>query len=210
MHFLFILMILCSVFPLLITILFFFKCSDCVYLILSKLSFIFDKALQYLGLIISFLLIIMILIVMMIIFSRYLFDISSTKLTESIVYFHASVFLLTAPMTLSDDAHVRIDLFYTQKSDFYKTFINFIGSYLILIPVCLMIFITSQDYVLNSWKIKEASLETNGLPFVFLLKTLIPVFAFLMLIQGVAIASSCLVNLLNLKGKTHLAKKGNI
>ena len=35
----------------------------------------------------------------------------------------------------------------------------------------------------RSW---ERSRETSGLPFVFLLKTLIPLFAFLMALQGVS------------------------
>ena len=38
----------------------------------------------------------------------------------------------------------------------------------------------------RSWAILERSRETSGLPLVFLLKTLIPVFALLLALQGVA------------------------
>ena len=41
-------------------------------------------------------------------------------------------------------------------------------------------------YVARSWAILETSRETSGLPAVFLLKTLIPVFALLMALQGVS------------------------
>ena len=41
-------------------------------------------------------------------------------------------------------------------------------------------------YVERSWAILERSRETSGLPLVFLLKTLIPLFALLMALQGVA------------------------
>jgi TRAP-type mannitol/chloroaromatic compound transport system permease small subunit len=44
----------------------------------------------------------------------------------------------------------------------------------------------SLPYVSRSWTIFETSRETSGLPAVFLLKTLIPMFALLMALQGVS------------------------
>ena len=44
----------------------------------------------------------------------------------------------------------------------------------------------SIPYAERSWAILERSRETSGLPFVYLLKTLIPVFALLIGLQGVA------------------------
>ena len=41
-------------------------------------------------------------------------------------------------------------------------------------------------YVGRSWAILERSRETSGIPAVFLLKTLIPVFAVMMALQGIA------------------------
>ena len=41
-------------------------------------------------------------------------------------------------------------------------------------------------YVARSWAILERSREVSGLPFVYLLKTLIPLFALLMALQGIA------------------------
>jgi TRAP-type mannitol/chloroaromatic compound transport system permease small subunit len=44
----------------------------------------------------------------------------------------------------------------------------------------------SVTYVERSWTIFERSREASGLPFVYLLKTLIPLFALLIGLQGVA------------------------
>ena len=44
----------------------------------------------------------------------------------------------------------------------------------------------SVPYAARSWAILERSQEASGLPLVFALKTLIPVFAVLMALQGVA------------------------
>jgi TRAP-type mannitol/chloroaromatic compound transport system permease small subunit len=48
--------------------------------------------------------------------------------------------------------------------------------------------VTSLDYVAVSWDIREGSREAGGLPFPFvpLLKSLIPVTAALVILQGVA------------------------
>ena len=44
----------------------------------------------------------------------------------------------------------------------------------------------SIPYSARSWAILEHSQEASGLPLVYVLKTLIPVFAMLMALQGVA------------------------
>jgi TRAP-type mannitol/chloroaromatic compound transport system permease small subunit len=43
-----------------------------------------------------------------------------------------------------------------------------------------------MPYVERSWAIFEGSRETTGLPVVYLLKTLIPLFALLIGLQGIA------------------------
>ena len=60
------------------------------------------------------------------------------------------------------------------------------GALLLLLPFMLVLFWFSLPYVARSWAILERSRETSGLPLVFLLKTLIPLFALLMALQGVA------------------------
>ena len=44
----------------------------------------------------------------------------------------------------------------------------------------------SWDYVTDSWSAREASPEPGGLPFVYLLKTLIPAMAMLLALQALA------------------------
>ena len=60
---------------------------------------------------------------------------------------------------------------------------------LLLLPFATALFWFSLPYVSRSWAILERSRETSGLPLVFLLKTLIPVFAVLLALQGLAQAA---------------------
>ncbi len=117
---------------------------------------------------------------------RYAFGIGSIWLSESIMYAHAALFLLAAAWTLQQDGHVRVDVFYSKASPRTKAIIDLFGSIIFLIPFMAVILFFSLPYAARSWSILERSRETSGLPFVYLLKTLIPLFALLMALQGLS------------------------
>ena len=53
-------------------------------------------------------------------------------------------------------------------------------------PLCIFICLVSWDYVGESWSIREISPEPGGIPAVFLLKSLIPLMALNLFLQGLA------------------------
>ena len=117
---------------------------------------------------------------------RYVLGVGSIWLQESVIYAHASLFMLAAAWTLAADAHVRVDIFYADAASRTKAIVNLLGAVLLLLPFALAVIFLSFPYVARSWAILEGSRETSGLPAVFLLKTLIPLFAVLLALQGVA------------------------
>ena len=58
-----------------------------------------------------------------------------------------------------------------------KALVDLCGALLLLLPFMLVLLWFALPYVARSWAIFERSRETSGLPLVFLLKTLIPLFA---------------------------------
>jgi TRAP-type mannitol/chloroaromatic compound transport system permease small subunit len=118
---------------------------------------------------------------------RYAFGIGSIALQESVTYFHAAVFMLGAAYALKAEAHVRVDIFYHRWNPRRRAVVNIAGTLLFLFPVAALLFVTSLDYVVASWSVLEASREPGGLPWVYLLKTLIPAAAALVALQGVAL-----------------------
>ena len=64
--------------------------------------------------------------------------------------------------------------------------IDLAGALLLLLPFALVLLWLALPYAARSWAILERSQETSGLPLVFVLKTLIPLFALLMALQGIA------------------------
>ena len=75
-------------------------------------------------------------------------------------------------------------MFYRQFSLKSKAYVDIFGSLALLLPVAGFILYTSLDYVEFAWRIKEKSQEAEGLPYVWLLKTLIPTMAVILIFQG--------------------------
>jgi TRAP-type mannitol/chloroaromatic compound transport system permease small subunit len=117
---------------------------------------------------------------------RYVLGLGSIWLQESILYAHAALFLLAAAWTLKEGGHVRVDVFYADASPRAKAWIDLLGALFLLLPFACAILWFSLPYVGRSWAILERSRESSGLPLVFLLKTLIPVFALLLALQGIS------------------------
>jgi TRAP-type mannitol/chloroaromatic compound transport system permease small subunit len=117
---------------------------------------------------------------------RYALGIGSIRLQESVLYAHAALFMLAAAWTLQVGGHVRVDVFYAQASPRRRAVIDLIGAIVFLFPFVIAVAVLSLPYVERSWAIYEGSRETSGLPYVYLLKTLIPLFALLLGLQGIA------------------------
>ena len=134
----------------------------------------------------------LVLVTFSVVMLRYLFQLGWIAMQESILYLHASLFLLGAAYTLKKDGHVRVDIFYRGFAPKRKALVDLLGSLLLLMPVCSFLLWASWDYVTTAWSIREGSQEAGGLPFVYLLKTLIPVAVLLLILQGISQALSSL------------------
>lgn len=129
----------------------------------------------------------MVVVLFAVVVLRYVFSIGWVAMQEVVLWLHATAFLLTAAWTLSKDGHVRVDVFYREFSSRRKAWVDLIGTILFLFPVAGFLLYSSVPYVLRSWAIQESSFEAGGLPGLFLLKSLIPIAALLLLLQGVVI-----------------------
>jgi TRAP-type mannitol/chloroaromatic compound transport system permease small subunit len=127
-----------------------------------------------------------IMVQFVVVFLRYAFSIGSIWLSESIIYGHATLFMLAAAWTLREGGHVRVDVFYSEASERTKAMVDLAGALLLLLPFMLVLAAFAVPYVARAWAVLERSRESSGLPLVFLLKTLIPAFALMMALQGVS------------------------
>lgn len=133
---------------------------------------------------VSWLTLLMVIVTFIVVVLRYVFDIGWIALQESVTYMHAMVFLVGASWAMQQEAHVRVDIFYSRFSPRTKAWIDLGGSLLMLLPVMIFVAWISWAYVIDSWGVLEGSREAGGLPAVFLLKSLILVMAVMLILQA--------------------------
>ncbi len=134
----------------------------------------------------------MVIVTFIVVVMRYVFDAGLIWVQESVVWMHAVVFMLGAAYTLRDEEHVRVDIFYRAMGERRRAWVDLIGVFIFLMPLCLFLAWTSFDFVAASWGVREASRESGGLPY-----PLIPMLKSVLLLMPVAVALQGFSLLLN-------------
>ena len=153
--------------------------------VLLKFSHIIDAINEKFGTIANWLVLIACLVSAGNAASRYLFSESSNGWLEAQWYMFAAMVLLGAPYTLKMNEHVRVDLVYGMVSERTRIWIDIIGGFLFLLPICIILTYFTWPWFVDSWKLNEASSNAGGL-LRWPVKLLLPVGFFLMALQGVS------------------------
>ena len=153
---------------------------------MKKISHIIDLFNEKIGILTSYLAIPLILITFFVAFMRYALDFGSIAIQEITIYLHALIFTVGASYTLKNNMHVRIDIFYNKFSNNLKKNINLFGTIFFLLPSCILIFITSFNYVISSIMLLESSKEAGGLPILYILKSYILLMVFTLFLQAIS------------------------
>lgn len=138
------------------------------------------------GRLVSWLTLALVLLTAAVVVLRYGFQFGRIYLQEIITYLHALIFMLAAAWTLRLDGHVRVDVWYRTRAPRTQAWVDLLGTILFLLPTAGLLLWLSYDYAEKAWRLQEASRETGGLPFLYLLKAVIPVASGLLLLQGLA------------------------
>lgn len=155
-------------------------------LLLHKITRIIDRISEATGALVAWLTLLMMLIVAVVVILRYFFATGSVALQESVTYLHALVFLMGSAFTLKRNGHVRVDIFYRNFSPSRKALVDLVGGIVFLLPVCVFMLLYCWDYVLASWAVAEGSEESGGLPWIYLLKSLLLLMPANLFLQGIA------------------------
>ncbi|MBK1698939.1 TRAP transporter small permease subunit [Rhodovibrio salinarum] len=155
-----------------------------------------DTVNRHTGRVIRWLALVMVLVQFGIVLLRYVYGVSWIALNESVLYMHATLLMLGAGYTLMVDGHVRVDILQAKAGARGKARIDLFGHIVFLIPTMLALLYWSWPSVTKAWAILEGPISVGGIPGVFLLKSLIPAFCVLLIVQSLA----CLLrNILTLR-----------
>lgn len=116
---------------------------------------------------------------------RYVFRIGSVGMQELEWHLLAPLVLLCIAYTLKNEGHLRVDVFYSSFPRRGQQLIDLI-SVVIALAVCAYIIKLSVPYVMQSYRIGEASPDPGGLPHRFIVKSMIPAGFTLLLLHSLA------------------------
>jgi len=147
---------------------------------------VIDRATQLGGRLLAWCALAMALITCTVVVLRYGFSTGAIALQESITYLHGSLFMLGVAYALRSGAHVRVDIFYRDFTARQKAWVDALGGIVFLLPLCAVIVVVSWGYVADAWAIRERSPEPGGIPYLYVLKTLLPLMAINLAVAGCA------------------------
>lgn len=152
---------------------------------LLKLERGFDKFADAIGYFTAFVMVLMILNVTYDVIMRYFFNTGSIAMQEMEWHLFSVIILLGISYTLKEDGHVRVDLIYDTLSNKKKAKINMVGVVLFILPVATLIGYIAIPYVVESFMSNEQSGDPGGLPYRWIVKSMIPLSFFLLIITSI-------------------------
>ncbi|WOR15427.1 TRAP transporter small permease subunit [Hyphomonas sp. FCG-A18] len=131
---------------------------------------------------------------------RYVFGLSFSWLNDSVIFSFAMMFMLGAAATLRDDRHVRVDILRPNFSPHVRAMIELLGALVFIIPIGVLILYAGSGMIARSWAGLETFNESDGLPIKYLFKTMVPLFAILLIGQAISQAIKAAMSLRGLQG----------
>lgn len=127
------------------------------------------------------------------VFSRYVLGVPTDWAFDTSYILYGVLFMMAGAYTLSRNGHVRGDVLYGFLSPRKQATIDLILYIVFFIPGIAALIYAGYDFAHMSWQLKEhSSLTPNGPP-LYHFKTIIPIAAFFLLLQGVAEIVRCVL-----------------
>ena len=105
---------------------------------------------------------------------RFVFGIGRIELEELQWHLYAAGFLMGIVACATRDRHVRVDVLRENMSPRTRDWIDLYGILLLQFPFLILVFVSALPFVADSFSVGERSASAGGLPFRWLLKSMLP------------------------------------
>ena len=131
---------------------------------LLKLSRAIDAVNFRIGKVLSWLILIVVIVSATNATIRKVFDTSSNAWLELQWVLFGAIFLLCSPWTLLSNEHIRIDIVNGMLPKRWRDAIDVFGHAFFLLPLTIVMIVTSVPFFIRSFQLNEQSMNAGGLP----------------------------------------------
>lgn len=117
---------------------------------------------------------------------RYVFHNGQVVLEELMWHLYATAFMLGLSYALVTDQHVRVDLLHERLSQRARAWVEVAGILFLLLPFAWVVFDHSLTWLAASFHANESSENPTGLPYRWLIKSVLPLSFGLLLLAALS------------------------
>ncbi len=117
---------------------------------------------------------------------RKVFSNGQVGLEELQWHLYATAVMFGTAYAQVSNLHVRVDLFYHKFSARKKAVVDILGILFLAIPFVVIVILHSYDFAYEAWRVNESSSSPAGLPYRWIIKSVIPLSFSLLLLSMVA------------------------
>ncbi|ALG66577.1 TRAP transporter small permease subunit [Beggiatoa leptomitoformis] len=150
-----------------------------------------DGFIRRLGEIISWVWLPLMLVIIFNVTMRYAFGQGRIELEEIQWHFYSIGFIFGLSYCYQSDSHVRIDILHDRLSLKLQTWIELLGIFFFLLPFIALVIIYATPFVYDAYKINEVSQAPGGLPYRWLIKSVLLIGFILLAIAAISRLLRC-------------------
>jgi len=117
---------------------------------------------------------------------RYGFNHGLVPLEELMWHLFAIAFMFGMAYSITNDSHIRVDIVHMNLPRRAQHILEILGILLLLFPFLWILFDHSIGWAYEAWRVGEASANPTGLPYRWIIKSVVPLTAVLMFIAALA------------------------
>jgi len=134
-----------------------------------------DNFIRRIGHVVMWANVILIFVIILQVVLRYGFGKGLVPLEELQWHLYAIGIMFGASYSQVMDSHIRVDIIHARLSKKWRLRWDLFGTIVLLLPFIIIIFLQSLDFVHESWRVSERSDAPMGLPYRWIIKSVIPI-----------------------------------
>jgi len=151
-----------------------------------RFSQMIDGFIRRLGQAIAWLNILLIINILIQVILRYAFGKGMVWLEELQWHFFGVCIMVGISYGMVTDSHIRLDIFQSKFTPKNKEVVEFLGNLFLVLPLVSILFVHGIDFVESAWRVSERSVSPLGLPFTWIIKSVVPISMLLLILASVS------------------------